>query len=78
VWNLSSIGWRFTGNLPLRVGEGCSLPVTVPPSQLVYVAAGIVRWERGEEYDVETLVVDDESRDEVEGYLAQHSHDTMV
>jgi hypothetical protein len=78
VWNLSSIGWRFSGNLPLRVGEVCSLPVTVPPYQLVYVAASIVRWERSEEYDVETLVVDDESRDEVEDYLAQHSSDTMV
>ena len=78
VWNLSLTGWRFSGNLPLRVGEVCSLTVTLPPYQLVYVAAGIVRWVRGEEYGVETLVVDDESRDEVEDYLAQHANDTMV
>jgi hypothetical protein len=50
----------------------------LPPYHLVYVAAGIVRWVRGEEYGVETLVVDDESRDEVEDYLAQHANDTMV
>lgn len=78
VWNLSLTGRRFSGNLPLRVGEVCSLTVTLPPYQLVYVAAGIVRWVRGEEYGVETLVVDDESRDEVEDYLAQHANDTMV
>jgi len=78
VWNLSSTGWRFSGNLPLRVGEVCSLTVTLPPYQLVYVTAGIVRWVRGEEYGGEALVVDDESRDEVENYLAQHVNDTMV
>ena len=31
VWNLSRIGWRFSGNLPLRVGEVCSLTVALPP-----------------------------------------------
>src|SRR5215831_12966368 len=50
VWNLSLTGWRFSGDLPLRIGEVCSLTVTLPPYQLVYVAAGIVRWVRGEEY----------------------------
>jgi len=40
------------------------------------------RWHRamsagGEEYGVETLVVDDESRDEVEDYLDQHLNSTM-
>lgn len=70
VWNLSRRGWRFSGNLPLRVGEVCSLTVTLPPYQLVYVAAGIVRWVPDEEeYGIETLVADDESRDELEDYL---------
>jgi len=32
---------------------------------------------RGEEYGVETLVVDDESREEVEDYLDQHLNSTM-
>ena len=31
-----------------------------PTQERVYVAAGIVRWVRGEEYGVETLVMDDE------------------
>jgi hypothetical protein len=33
------------------------------------MAAGIVRWVRGEEYGVETLVMDDESRKDVEQYV---------
>ena len=71
VWNLSSTGWRFSGNLPLRVGEVCSLTVNLPTHQRTYIAAGIVRWVRGEEYGVETLVIDDESREEMEEYLWQ-------
>lgn len=76
VSNVSRSGWRFSGNLPLRVGEVCSLTVTLPPYQLIYVAAGVVRWVRGElgeaqEYGVETLVVDDESREDMEEYLWQ-------
>ena len=49
VWNLSLAGWRFSGNLPLRVGEVCSLTVSLPTQEPIYVAAGIVRWVRGEE-----------------------------
>lgn len=69
VWNVSLTGWRFSGNLPLRIGEVCSLTVILPPYQPIYVAAGIVRWVRGEEYGVETLVIDDESQEDVEEYL---------
>ena len=71
VWNLSPTGWRFSGNLPLRVGEVCSLTVNLPTQETTYAAAGIVRWMRGEEYGVETLVIDDESREEMEEYLWQ-------
>ena len=71
VWNLSLTGWRFSGDLPLRIGEVCSLTVNLLSYQRVYVAAGIVRWMRGEEYGVETLVMDDESREDIEDYLAQ-------
>ena len=76
VWNLSMTGWRLSGDLPLRVGEVCSLTVTLPPYQLVYVAAAIVRWRRGEKYGVETLVMDEESRDELEDYLDQQVYNT--
>ncbi|HXF04736.1 MAG TPA: PilZ domain-containing protein [Blastocatellia bacterium] len=71
VWNLSLTGWRFSGNLPLRIGEVCSLTVTLSIDQTIYVAAGVVRWVRGEEYGVETLVIDDESREELDEHLWQ-------
>lgn len=71
VWNLSLTGSRFSGNLPLRIGEVCSHTVNLSIDQPIYVAAGIVRWVRGEEYGVETLVIDDESRDDMEEYLSQ-------
>jgi len=41
--NLSLDGWRFSGNLPLRIGEVCSLTANLSIDQRVYVAAGIVR-----------------------------------
>jgi hypothetical protein len=44
VWNLSPTGWRFSGNLALRVGEVCSLTANLPTVETIYVAAGIVRW----------------------------------
>ena len=69
VWNFSLTGWLFSGNLPLRIGEVCSLTVTLPIHHRIYVAAGIVRWVQGEEYGVETLVIDDESRADMEQYI---------
>ena len=71
VWNLSLTGWRFSGDLPLRIGEVCSLTVNLPTHETIYVAAGIVRWVRGEEYGVETLVMDDESQEDLDEYLWQ-------
>ena len=69
VWNLSLTGWQFSGNLPLRVGDVCSLTVNLSLDQRVDVAAGVVRWVRGEAYGVETLVFEDESRDDLVAYL---------
>ena len=30
VWNLSVNGWRFSGDVPLRVGQTCPLTINVP------------------------------------------------
>jgi hypothetical protein len=78
VWNLSLTGWRFSGNLPLRIGEVCSLTVNLPTQETPYVATGIVRWMRGEEYGVETLVMDDESREDMEQYVCQRVEDKCI
>ena len=78
VWNLSLVGWRFSGNLPLRIGEVCSLTVNLPSQETIYVAAGIVRWVRGEEeYGVETLVIDDESGEDMEQYFLQRLQESI-
>ena len=58
VWNLSVNGWRLSGDVPLRVGQTCPLTVNLPNQQNIFVAAVIVRWVRGPEYGVETLVVE--------------------
>ena len=76
VWNLSLTGWRFSGNLPLRFGEVRSLTVNLSIDQTIYVAAGIVRCVGGEEYGVETLVIDDESQEELEDYLLQREEES--
>jgi len=76
MWNVSRSGWRFSGNLPLRIGEVCSLAVNLPTRQRVYVAAGIVRWVRGEEYGIETLEIDDESQEDLDEYLWQQESES--
>jgi|SRR5215831_5773453 len=76
VWNCSLSGRRFSGNLPLRIGEVCSLTANLPTRQSVYVATGIVRWVRGEEYGVETLVIDDESQEDLDEYLWQRESES--
>jgi hypothetical protein len=77
VWNLSLAGWRVSVNLPLRIGEVCSLTVNLPTQQRAYIAARIVRWVRGEECEVETLVIDAESREDVEQYLWQRVQESI-
>jgi hypothetical protein len=62
VWNLSPTGWRLSGTLPLERGAVCSLRMTLPTNQPLAVAAGIVRWVRGEEFGLETLVMDEEAQ----------------
>ena len=78
VWNLSLTGWRFSGNLPLRIGEVCSLTVNLPTQPCIYVAAGVVRWVRGQEYGAEMLVIDDESREGMEQYVCQRVQDKWI
>jgi hypothetical protein len=58
VWNLSVNGWRFSGDVPLRVGQTCPLTIDVPDQHPLFVGAVTVRWVRGQEYGVETVVVE--------------------
>jgi hypothetical protein len=69
VWNLSCSGWRLSGDLPMRPGEILSLTVTLPNQQSIFVAAAIVRWVRGLEYGVETLVVEKQTESRLQHYV---------
>ena len=66
VWNLSLNGWKLSGDLPLRVGETCSLTVNLPNQESIFVATAIVRWVRGPEYGMETLVVEKQTQSRLE------------
>ena len=66
IWNISLTGWRLSGDLPLQVGQSFPMTVTLPDRQSLFVAAGIVRWVRGEEYGVETLVAEKQMQSRVE------------
>ena len=66
VWNLSLNGWKLSGDLPLRVGQVCSLTVNLPSQESLIVPAAIVRWVRGQEYGLETLVVEKQTQSRLE------------
>jgi PilZ domain len=79
VWNSSLTGWRFSGNLPLLIGDVCSLTVTLPNEKMLYMLAAAVHWvQRGEEYGVKTLRMDDESREDMEQDICQRVEDRWV
>ena len=69
AWNLSLNGWKLSGDVPLRVGETCSLTVNLPIEESIFVAAAIVRWVQGQEYGLETLVVETQMHSRLEDLL---------
>ncbi len=71
VWNVSHQGWRLSGDLPLQRGDVCSLNVILPTNKRVSVAAGIVRWARGQDYGIETLVMDRKAEARLGTYIQE-------
>lgn len=69
VTNISPLGWRISGSLSLMPGDVCALTVRLPTKRWVSVAAGKVRWVRGDECGIETLVMSDESHEILNAYL---------
>ena len=81
VWNLSLSGWKLSGDLPLQVGQLCSLTVNLPNEESVVVAAAIVRWVRGREYGLETLSVEKQTHSRMERIikrLVQESGESIL
>ena len=69
VWNHSLNGWKLSGDVPLGVGQTCSLTVNLPNQPSVFVAAATVRWVRGQEYGLETFVVEKQMHSRLEHLL---------
>lgn len=69
VWNFSLNGWCLSGDEPLRLGQTCSMIVTLPNEQGLLAVAAIVRWRRGEEYGLETLVMEKRAQSRLEQYV---------
>jgi hypothetical protein len=77
VWNLSVNGWHLSGDVPLRVGETSSLTVNLPNQESIFVAAAIVRWVRGQDYGLETLVADKQTHSLVEQVIKRLEQDSF-
>lgn len=71
VWNLSPTGWRLSGSLPLQRGDVCSLTVRLTTNQQISVAAGIVRWVSGQDFGLETLVMDGKTEARLGMYIRE-------
>jgi hypothetical protein len=69
VWNLSCIGWRLSGDLPMRPGEALSLSVTLPNEQRIEIPETVVRWSRGQEFAVENVVIEQHTHARLRHYV---------
>lgn len=74
IWNVSLTGWRLSGGVPLRVGQSFPMTVTLPNRRTIVVAAGIVRWKRGQEYGLETLVIEKQAQNCLEYFIKRLVH----
>ena len=76
VWNLSLNGWKLSGDVPLRVGQTCSLTVNLPNQPSLFVAAAIVRWARGQEYGLQTLMVEKQIQSRLAHLIKRLEHES--
>ena len=66
IWNFSLSGWKLSGDVPLQVGQTCSLTVNLPIDERIVVAAAVVRWVRGQEFGLETLSIEKQTHNRME------------
>lgn len=55
--------------MPLRVGQTIPLTVTLSDQHSMFVAGAIVRWKRGDDYGLETLVVKTQTQSRLQQYV---------
>ena len=63
--------------MPLRVGQTCLLTVNVPDQHPLFVAGVTVRWVRGQEYGVETVVVEKQTHSRLEHWITRLAQDSV-
>jgi len=71
LWPNWYLCWNLTilGDLLVQRDELCELRVTLPTRQQVTVSAGIVRWVRGAECGIETLVMSTQAEARLGDYI---------
>lgn len=69
IWNFSLNGWRLSGDVTLRIGQTIPLTVMLPNEHSLFIPASIVRWIRGQEYGLETLVMGRLTQNRLEKYV---------
>lgn len=69
ICNLSTRGWRLSGNLVLQSGDLCSLRILLPWRRHVTVAASRVRWVQGTDCGIETLLMDTQDEARLAAYI---------
>ena len=71
AWNLSCTGGPLSGDLPMRPGKTLSLTVTLTNEQRIDVPGAVVRWSRGQEFAVEDLVIEAQTRARLQQYVTR-------
>jgi hypothetical protein len=69
AWNLSVNGWRLSCDVPMRLGESLSLTVTLPNEQCIEIRQAVVRWSRGQEFAVETVMIEPHTHARLQHYV---------
>ena len=69
--NVSSLGSRISGALLLKPGDVSSLHVKPSSTTRIAVAAGKVRWVQGDEFGIETLMMDSKAQKQLNVYIRQ-------
>jgi hypothetical protein len=71
IWNLSVNGWRLSGDLPMRPGETLSIMVTLPNEQCIKILQAVVRWSRGQDFAIETVIVEQYTLARLQHYVTR-------
>ncbi len=71
AWNFSLSGWKLSGDVPVHVGQTCSLTVYLPIEGSIVVTAAMVRWVLGQEFGLETLAIEKQTHSRVEHVITR-------